>query len=111
QLIDSPIVRPIQDTINLDRKISKLYSTIIPNKILQSVDFFYHKLRIGIVIGFCIGFCAIPITLICFFIEPPFDKAIKQLKQLSSQWAIHRREFGEHSLLRGATFLPKSGNV
>ncbi|RIB17276.1 hypothetical protein C2G38_2088680 [Gigaspora rosea] len=90
QLIDSPIVRPIQDTIYLDKKISELYSTTIPKKIIQSVDFFYRKLRIGIVIGFCIGFCAIPVALICLFIEPPFDRAIKQLKQLSSQWATRR---------------------
>ncbi|CAG8675729.1 19385_t:CDS:2 [Gigaspora margarita] len=70
QLIDSPIVRPIQDTIYLDKKISELYSTTIPKKIIQSVDFFY--------------------PLICLFIEPPFDRAIKQLKQLSSQWATRR---------------------
>ncbi|RHZ59906.1 hypothetical protein Glove_360g113 [Diversispora epigaea] len=86
EFLDSPILRPIQDTINLDKKFSHLYSTVIPNRIKEFIDFFYHKLRVGIVVGFFFGFFAIPITLICFFIEPPFDKAFTQLKQLTSNW-------------------------
>ncbi|CAG8464306.1 2884_t:CDS:2 [Acaulospora colombiana] len=86
ELVDSPILRPIQDALVLDKEISHLYSTTIPNKIKEFIDFFYHKLTVGIMIGFCLGFCAIPVTLIYFFIEPPFDKAFTQFKQLASTW-------------------------
>ncbi|CAG8749771.1 13995_t:CDS:1, partial [Acaulospora morrowiae] len=87
ELVDSPILRPIQDALILDKKISHLYSTTIPNKIKQFIDFFYHKLIVGVMIGFCLGFCAVPVTLIFFFIEPQFDKAFNQFKQLTSTWA------------------------